>query len=254
MSRTIHCPACGSGYALGTLVGALQNKRVTCASCGAEWVPFPASGFWAKLRQPKPAPIDLVPYLERKDAPLGQMQAPTPPAPPAPALPAREPQAVEKTEQLGGYGLPREQPLVPDVAAAMRERGGGRVEGTVLNLAAPGRGMQSAGVSPLQGLEVGFVGVEGKFAGRSFRVTKSQTLIGRTTGDLLIPDTQVSGRHAQLDVLGLGHCSLKDLASTNGTTVNGRPISNTALKHGDIVGFGGLQFRFVVRAEARPGA
>lgn len=249
MSRTIHCPSCGSGYALGSLVGALQHKRVTCANCGAEWVPFPASGFWAKLRKARPSPIDLVPYLERKDEPLGQMRAPAPPAP-AP----RELQPTEKTEEIGGYALPRERPLVPDVAAAMREHAGGGVQGTVLNLAAPGRGMQSAGVSPLQGLEVGFVGVDGRFAGKSFRVTRSQTLIGRTTGDLLIPDNQVSGRHAQLDVLGMGHCSLKDLASTNGTTVNGRPISSTALKHGDVVGFGGLQFRFIVRAEAKPGA
>jgi hypothetical protein len=93
--------------------------------------------------------------------------------------------------------------------------GGGSVEGTVLNLAAPGRGMQSASASPLRGVQVGLLGMSGKFAGKSYRVTKTPTLIGRTTGEIVLADNQVSGRHAQLDVL-IDHASLKDLASTNG--------------------------------------
>jgi hypothetical protein len=246
--RSVHCPSCGSGYALaGTLVEALAGKSVTCASCDSSWVPFPATGFWARFRAPRPAPIDLLPYLEKPEPALGATAPARAAAPPAPPL--APPPPAEKTDAMD-FGLPPERPLVPDLPAALA---GGSVEGTVLNLSAPGRGMQSAGSSPLSGLQVGFVGMDGKFAGKSFRVTKTPTLIGRTTGDLLIVDGQVSGRHAQVDVLGLGHASLKDLATTNGTTVNGRAISTTSLKHGDVVGFGGLQFRFVLRSEPRPG-
>jgi len=206
-------------------------------------VPFPATGFFARLRAPKPAPIDLLPYLEPKEGtverpvPAGQ---PAPAAPPPPAAPAPPPAKDD-------WALPPERPLVPNL-------GGGPVEGTVLNLAAPGRGMQSASASPLRGLQVGLLGTSGKFAGKSFRISKTPTLVGRTTGDLVLHDDQISGRHAQLDVLGLDHASLKDLASTNGTTINGRPISTASIKHGDLIGFGGVEFRFVLRPEPRGGA
>jgi pSer/pThr/pTyr-binding forkhead associated (FHA) protein len=43
--------------------------------------------------------------------------------------------------------------------------------------------------------------------------------------------------------------ALKDLASTNGTTINGRPISVASLKNGDVISFGGVDFRFVARVQ-----
>ena len=101
-----------------------------------------------------------------------------------------------------------------------------------------------------QGFEVGLVGIEGRYKGKSFRVTKGVTLVGRTTGDLVIPDNRVSGKHAQLEVLGPSQYAIKDFASTNGTTVNDRPISQTALRNGDVIGFGGLKFKFVARPKS----
>lgn len=117
---------------------------------------------------------------------------------------------------------------------------------TIRDLMAPGFAAKSFR-DPLQGLLVGFVGQEGAFRGKSYRVTKASVIIGRTAGDMLVPDGRVSSKHAQFDVMGLDQYSLKDLASTNGTTVNGRPISTTQLRMGDLVGFGGVTFQFVVK-------
>ena len=102
-------------------------------------------------------------------------------------------------------------------------------------------------LNPLEGFDIGFSCLEGPNQGKGYRVAKTPTLIGRTTGDLIIPDGRVSGKHAQFDVLGPDQYSLKDLASTNGTMVNDRPISTTRLQNGDVVSFGGVKYRFVAR-------
>ena len=102
---------------------------------------------------------------------------------------------------------------------------------------------------PLQDLDLQLVRTEGAGAGRSFRITKTPLVIGRAEGDLIIQDRRVSGKHAQLDVTGPEMYALKDLASTNGTTINGRPISVASLKNGDVVSFGGVDFRFVARLQ-----
>lgn len=105
--------------------------------------------------------------------------------------------------------------------------------------------------NPLDELDVGLLGLDPPVQGETFWLKKSPTLIGRTSGDILIADARVSGKHAQIDVLGLDQCAIKDLASTNGTTVNERPASTTRIKDGDVIGFGGVRLRFVVRAKAK---
>ena len=102
-------------------------------------------------------------------------------------------------------------------------------------------------LNPLEGFDIGFGCLEGPNKGKGYRITKTPTLIGRTTGDLIIPDGRVSGKHAQLDILGPGKYSLKDLSSTNGTMVNDHPISTARLENGDVVSFGGIKYRFVAR-------
>jgi len=106
---------------------------------------------------------------------------------------------------------------------------------------------------PLEQLDVGLLGLDPPIEGETFWLKKSPTLIGRTTGDILIGDSRVSGKHAQIDVLALDQYALKDLASTNGTTVNERPASTTRLKDGDILGFGGVRLQFVARPKQRKG-
>jgi transcriptional regulator with PAS, ATPase and Fis domain len=62
-----------------------------------------------------------------------------------------------------------------------------------------------------------------------------------------IPDKKVSSRHARLARRGQ-NWTLEDLGSTNGTFVNGRPTTSTALADGDIIEIGrtALRVRFEV--------
>ncbi|MFD6418707.1 FHA domain-containing protein [Streptomyces sp. NPDC060194] len=72
--------------------------------------------------------------------------------------------------------------------------------------------------------------------------------IGRdpSNGLRLSHDT-VSRVHAEL-VLRSGAWVLRDLGSTNGTTVNGRRVTGTALvREGDHIGFGQMVFRLTAR-------
>jgi pSer/pThr/pTyr-binding forkhead associated (FHA) protein len=60
---------------------------------------------------------------------------------------------------------------------------------------------------------------------------------------IVIDDPSVSGHHAQLEVTGETY-RLKDLESTNGTRVNGIPITETVLRFDDRIRFGGIEGRF----------
>lgn len=64
------------------------------------------------------------------------------------------------------------------------------------------------------------------------------TLIGRApTNDLVVDDVSASRRHARLTV-GPGTLHLEDLASANGTFVNGHRVGRVAVAEGDVVTVG----------------
>ncbi len=68
--------------------------------------------------------------------------------------------------------------------------------------------------------------------------------IGRTPDNLVqIDDPSVSARHAQLLLVGERY-QIKDLASTNGTRVNGETIVEIFLRVGDRVRFGKVEARY----------
>lgn len=229
----IRCPSCATEYELPeSFRPDLSGNTVVCARCAEPWAPFPASGLLGRLRKARQLPIDLIAYQKESEDLFAALESEfaaerrTEPAP-AEAAPGRPP-----------------QPRAPADA-------GGE---TVLDL---GARIEPAGThartgDPLRGLEVGWVGMEAPHAGKTYRVKRSPSLIGRASGDLVIADERVSKKHAQLDVSGPGHYLLMDLASTNGTTVKGRSITTTRLDHGDVVSFGGVKFKFV--AKARKGA
>lgn len=97
---------------------------------------------------------------------------------------------------------------------------------------------------------------EGPLAGRT--VDATDVTIGREGCDVLLPDPEVSRRHARIRVID-ETLAVEDLGSTNGTFVNGRMISAlTPLEPGDRVGFGktvwvlqDVQAQTQVRARAR---
>ena len=65
--------------------------------------------------------------------------------------------------------------------------------------------------------------------------------IGRVPeNSLQVEHTSVSSRHAQLTLLPNGNYQLTDLNSTNGTRVNGAPVTEAALRNGDRVRFGNI--------------
>jgi pSer/pThr/pTyr-binding forkhead associated (FHA) protein len=80
--------------------------------------------------------------------------------------------------------------------------------------------------------------------GTAHELTEELITIGRAPDNLIvIDDPSVSGRHAEIRLSGeIYH--LKDLGSTNGTRVNGIPITETALRFDDRIRFGAIDARF----------
>jgi hypothetical protein len=91
--------------------------------------------------------------------------------------------------------------------------------------------------------EVAFVLVQEKpFPGKEHTVEDGLTL-GRTDADVLLPDPQVSRKHAVLRLEDDGPV-VEDLGSTNGTFVNGEQIAGRhTLEAGDVVRLGASAFR-----------
>jgi len=72
------------------------------------------------------------------------------------------------------------------------------------------------------------------------------TTIGRDpANDIVLEDTTVSRRHAQIERQD-GDVVLTDLGSSNGTFVNGRRVQQAPLRPGDEVVIGGCTFRLQV--------
>lgn len=78
--------------------------------------------------------------------------------------------------------------------------------------------------------------------------------VGRSTqGDLVINDSTVSRKHAEIEIVDENTINLTDLGSHNGTTVNGYAISDSAeLHHGDIISFGRVEFKIAIGEEEQP--
>src|SRR5260370_32036831 len=81
---------------------------------------------------------------------------------------------------------------------------------------------------------------QGKVA---YEFAERSITIGRAPDNMIvIDDPSVSNRHAQLE-LSSDTYRLKDLDSTNGTKVNGVPITQTALRFEDRIRFGAIEAR-----------
>jgi hypothetical protein len=70
------------------------------------------------------------------------------------------------------------------------------------------------------------------------RAESDRRLVGRHPAcDVVVADPSVSRRHAQLTFRD-GVWVLQDLASTNGTSVNGERVGRTTLRTGDVISLG----------------
>jgi transcriptional regulator with GAF, ATPase, and Fis domain len=73
----------------------------------------------------------------------------------------------------------------------------------------------------------------GPRCGETFSIDAAQTTIGRdASSQLSIPDHLISRRHCAVE-LSDDRCTLRDLGSSNGTYVNGMPVRERTLTHGD---------------------
>ena len=80
--------------------------------------------------------------------------------------------------------------------------------------------------------------------GQSVSLADGVTQIGRDpAAHVHLVDSRVSRQHAQIECVH-GIAVLRDLGSTNGTTVNGEPANDHVLYDGDVVSLGGVELRF----------
>ncbi len=94
-----------------------------------------------------------------------------------------------------------------------------------------------------------FLILDGK---RHVPLSRPVLTLGRALdNDLVIDDTRVSRRHAQLRLRG-GRYVLYDTGSSGGTTVNGEPIAERELRAGDVIRLAGYAIVFGEDAPAPP--
>src|SRR5262249_41922009 len=101
--------------------------------------------------------------------------------------------------------------------------------------------------TPAQGREACLVHIypTGPGMGRRYPMGAKTLLIGRGSDcDIQIEDHAASRRHARIEATPAGHVAV-DLGSTNGTFVNGTPISRQQLEDGDYLRVGNRIYRYL---------
>jgi len=77
-----------------------------------------------------------------------------------------------------------------------------------------------------------------------FELEAERVTLGRqSSNDIVLNDKAVSGRHAAIVTI-LDDSFLEDLDSTNGTQVNGQPVTKHPLVHGDVITIGRNTLRY----------
>ena len=90
--------------------------------------------------------------------------------------------------------------------------------------------------------------VNGELAGRRFEVPKGGLRLGRASAnDVVIHDEELSRSHSIFELRASGELTVLDLASANGTMVNGENIGVEVrvLKSGDLIEVGATMIKVV---------
>lgn len=90
--------------------------------------------------------------------------------------------------------------------------------------------------------------VEGADRGAVRHFNQESVLIGRLNTDLVLRDSDVSRRHAIIEVFDASQVYLRDLNSTNGCRVNGKKVVSARLQAGDELRIGRCVLRFSARS------
>lgn len=84
--------------------------------------------------------------------------------------------------------------------------------------------------------------------GRSFKFAKGRVILGRgEEADLKLDDQNASRKHAMIEAYSREQIYISDLASQNGTWLNGMQIRTTKLFHGDLIRVGNTVLKFVIQ-------
>ena len=84
---------------------------------------------------------------------------------------------------------------------------------------------------------------------QSVKLSTDATIIGRSKGDIVIKDKEISSTHCQIQNIN-GNFHLFDMNSTNGTFLNNERIVKALLKEGDVITLGQTMIVFKIRDEA----
>ena len=80
---------------------------------------------------------------------------------------------------------------------------------------------------------------------KEYALNKERMTIGRrASNDIHIDNLAISGEHAAIITIN-GNAFIEDLNSTNGTLINKKQIKKHMLKHGDDIGLGKYELRYV---------
>ncbi len=103
--------------------------------------------------------------------------------------------------------------------------------------------------------------IEGKEKGKIIALSEGVVVIGRSKGDVVIPDARISRSHVSLHFdASTGRLTFEDLKSLNGTQLNGETATSGQLKDGDRLQVGntildcqlGAETEVPVRKESKP--
>ena len=185
----------------------------------------------------KPDPIE-----DDDEPPPPPKAAPRPPAPSAkPAPAAARGAAPAPAARSGGRAAPVN---VEGIGALISEELDGFAEQTdsvVMDIARADEELKLPYRTNLS-VEV----IEGPDQGKKVPFPKGNMVIGRLNADVVLKDSDISRRHALIEAYTRDKIFIKDLASTNGTFVNGQKVTYDKLKHGDKIRVGKSVLKFVV--------
>ena len=183
-------------------------------------------------------------WLIRKEKPLGPSKPPK--RPPAPG-------GINAPGGSAGGGMicpgtdPARRPAagaVDTIRMAGGPGGAGAVDETALESPAQ-RVLRKP--SALGGKSIHLTVIEGELKGKSFDLTGIGTYtIGRKECDIVLEDEKVSRKHASVVIIRENQYAVQDLASRNGTFVNGVRLTRRNLQHNDLIRIGSTTLRFTV--------
>lgn len=100
----------------------------------------------------------------------------------------------------------------------------------------------------IQGKRFSLAILSGPLVGQVIKITKTPFVIGRAKGDLLIPDSEVSRTHCQIEIME-DKVLLRDLGSTNGTHFQDVRVQEAVLEDKSEFRVGKTSLMFIITSE-----